>query len=88
MSDNEMVNDRVAEGQRRINIIWEITQSIIAFSVVTTFLFVTSRKVLNSDMDTTAFIVLSNVVALVIGFYFGRTNHTKIGGVGPNEEGS
>ena len=79
--------DETAAGQRRINVIWEITQSVIALIVVSTFLFVAAQKILRSDMDTTAFIVLSNVVALVIGFYFGRTNHTKTGGVGPNDVG-
>ena len=81
------VLDKVAEGQRRINIIWETTQSIIALCVVLSFLYVTTKMILRSDMNDIAFIVLSNIVALVIGFYFGRTNHAKIGGVGPNEFG-
>ena len=84
------MNDRIGEteaGQRRINIIWEITQSLIAIAVVITFLYVTTKMIIKSDMNEIAFIVLSNIVALVIGFYFGRTNHAKIGGVGPGEQG-
>ena len=77
---------KVSAGQRRINIIWEITQSIIAILVVVTFLITTSKLVLSQSTDMVAFVVLSNVVALVIGFYFGRTNHARIGGVGPNDE--
>ena len=87
---DSIMNDRIGEteaGQRRINIIWEMTQSLIAIAVVITFLYVTTKMIIKSDMNDIAFIVLSNIVALVIGFYFGRTNHAKIGGVGPNQEG-
>lgn len=77
----------VSAGQRRINIIWEVTQAVIAIMVVFTFLIVSSKLVLSQTSDMVAFVVLSNVVALVIGFYFGRTNHTKTGGIGSQSEG-
>lgn len=31
------------------------------------------------------YVFLASVANLVIGFYFGRTNHTRVGGVGPLE---
>ncbi len=73
-------------GQRRINAIWEITQALIAVSVTMTTLYVAGRLAVNGAADMSAFLLLSNAFFLVIGFYFGRTNHTKVGGVGINEE--
>lgn len=63
----------VTAGQRRINLIWEITQAIIALFVTGSMVFciVTGRV-------TEA---LTNAFFLIIGFYFSRTNHTKTGGV-------
>lgn len=84
--------DRTTAGQRRVNIIWEATQTVIAVSVVGIGLVVGGRLALASlvlaatepqqAMANTAFNMLSNVVALVIGFYFGRTNHQRTGGIG------
>jgi hypothetical protein len=72
-------------GQRRINLIWETTQSFIALSVCTVTLgvaaFIVQR---NTDTDG-AVAMLSNAFFLVIGFYFGRTNHERSGGVGVHD---
>lgn len=83
------------DDQRRISGIWERTQQIIALSVVEAALFVTSILVLTPAMaqinggaaeeaSITAAIAgmlfLTGVANLVIGFYFGRTNHTRVGG--------
>lgn len=86
-----IAEDKTVEGQRRINLIWETQQALIASFVVGTTLFVTAKislLILNietteqqSAMVVTSFLLLSNIVNLVIGFYFGRTNHTKVGGV-------
>lgn len=83
--------DRHSLGQRRVNIIWETTQSMIAGSVVLCVLYVSSSMVIaalttaatSSQIANaqTAFIFLSNIASLVIGFYFGRTNHQRVGGV-------
>jgi hypothetical protein len=74
--------DRHALGQRRINLIWEATQAAIALSVIWgsmgAAIWITVRDPANRLM---AFLFLSNVVSIVIGFYFGRTNHQRIGGV-------
>lgn len=62
-----------AAAQRRLNMIWEYTQAAIAVSVVAAnlmFAFVVSAG--GSRLLESAFF-------LVIGFYFGRTNHARIG---------
>lgn len=80
--------DRVAQGQRHINLIWEQTQMRVALSVTWSALFVSAvlavgGKVLGTpDLQLAAIVFLFGVANLVTGFYFGRTNHTKTGGVG------
>jgi hypothetical protein len=74
--------DLVVSGQRRINIIWEITQAIIAVGVVLSNMIVGVYVGLAGSKTEFPFI-LSSGFFLVIGFYFSRTNHEKIGGVGP-----
>lgn len=64
----------ITKGQRRINLIWEATQSAISV-LVTLAIIYTSVKGLGSETLTNAFF-------LIIGFYFSRTNHAAIGGVG------
>jgi hypothetical protein len=64
-------------GQRRVNLLWEITQSVIALGI-------TLRVILGEATDTE---LLAYAFFLVIGFYFGRTNHQRTGGVGPNDGG-
>lgn len=75
-------SDRHALGQRRINLIWEVTQAAIALSVIWGALgaavWITVK---DPDNRLMAFLFLSNIVSIVIGFYFGRTNHQRIGGV-------
>jgi hypothetical protein len=68
-------------GQRRINIIWEITQATIAITVTGATLYVAAQLALKDSGQTAAFLLLSNAFFLVIGFYFGRTNHQRVGGV-------
>lgn len=74
--------DMTKAGQRKINMIWEITQAYIAVIVVTCnmiagMIFTLQKK----DFSDYPFI-LSSSLFLIIGFYFSRTNHTAIGGVG------
>jgi len=77
----------VTAGQRRVNILWEITQSIIALSVTLASLFVAGSLALNGEGDKSAFVLISNAFFLIVGFYFGRTNHQKTGGIGSHDEG-
>lgn len=68
-------------GQRHINRIWEYTQALIAILVSTATLYVAANLSLIDRGEMAAFLLLSNAFFLVIGFYFGRTNHTNTGGV-------
>jgi hypothetical protein len=69
-------------GQRRINLIWEYTQAIIALLVVITTMIsgvVSVFRPIGSQVPT----ILSVAFGTVVGFYFSRTNHQAIGGIGP-----
>lgn len=74
--------DLKTAGQRRINNVWEYTQAAIAFSVVITTcigIFI-GRVVQGSNTSTIPFPPeWWTILGLVIGFYFGRTNHARIG---------
>src|SRR6185436_4624900 len=86
--------DLTTAGQRAINLIWETTQSRIAlFVIVIGFLvnalviivlLVTSREITVNQLAVISiclqFINLTG--GIVIGFYFSRTNHAAIGGIG------
>jgi hypothetical protein len=74
-----------ATGQRRVNLLWEATQSVIALSVTTATLYTATNLALQDQTETAAFLLLSNGFFLVIGFYFGRTNHARTGGVGGSD---
>lgn len=73
--------DRHTAGQRRINVIWELTQSIIALITVCAVLYAAVLLALRADATAAAFLFLTNVAFTIIGFYFGRTNHQRVGGV-------
>lgn len=86
--------DLTSAGQRHINLIWETTQMRIALSVIwislaTAFLISIMGQFLRTaaDLQLAAVVFMFGVANLVTGFYFGRTNHTKTGGVGPYEAG-
>jgi hypothetical protein len=70
--------DIVTAGQRKVNLIWEYTQSIIALLVVFTTMIAAIRLSPGEQIST----ILSMAFGTVVGFYFSRTNHAAIGGVG------
>ena len=74
-------DDLRTASQRRVNLIWEFTQSFVAIAVTCTTLFVAAKLALRGDGIQAAFLLLSNAFFLVVGFYFGRTNHQRRGGV-------
>ncbi|MGK2860493.1 MAG: hypothetical protein ACSLE0_01050 [Chitinophagaceae bacterium] len=86
--------DRVALGQRNINLIWERTQSRIALiSVISsqTVNAVVIAAMLIRDgvpdpariaVVTASVAAMNLTVGIIIGFYFSRTNHSAIGGTG------
>lgn len=61
-------------GQRRINLIWEITQGFIAISITWAVIYISIKKIDSS--------VLTNAFFLIVSMYFVRTNHQLIGGIG------
>lgn len=67
--------DVVTAGQRRINTIWEVTQASISLLITLAVIYCAVFSI-NSDAITNAFF-------FIIATYFTRTNHTRIGGVGP-----
>ena len=71
---------RISFGQRRINLLWEGTQGLVAVLLVATVCW----GVLNEVELPAQFWVLA---AIVVNAYYQRTNHTKIGGVGPDSAG-
>lgn len=83
--------DLTAGGQRNINVMWEGTQRNIAQEVTIVALAVTAFLVvwpgIPLELRLMAYTTLSNVFFAVTSVYFTRTNHTKIGGVGPHESG-
>lgn len=79
--------DRKTIGQRRINLIWEITQAIIAIVVAIGTMAVSAMLVLKGDgASATAFLLLSNAFFMIVTAYFQRTNHTRTGGVGTHDD--
>jgi hypothetical protein len=69
--------DRHTAAQRRINLIWEYTQATIAISIVLANIVYIFLMLLVTDPPPA--VLLANAFFLVIGFYFGRTNHARIG---------
>lgn len=83
--------DKVTEGQRYVNRLWEHTQAAIAIIVVFTTCFVlgflTIVSVLNQiELTANALLLVGYLVVMatsIVTSYFTRTNHQAIGGVGP-----
>ena len=82
--------DLVSAGQRNINLIWETTQGQIAKYVILGTMSIDGISVLlsivlNKDFTAAQGLTLGFVNSLatgVVSFYFSRTNHTQVGGVG------
>jgi hypothetical protein len=78
--------DITFEGQRKVNLIWEYTQAIIAVFVVVSTLGTATWLVVSGRMDQIP-TIFSFAFGTIVGFYFSRTNHAAIGGMGqkPNQ---
>lgn len=80
-------------GQRTINLLWETTQMKVALSFtwgslgVAGVLAVLGKWIGSADLQLAAVVFLFGVANLVTGFYFGRTNHQRTGGVGAQDTG-
>ena len=79
--------DLTTAGQRRINLIWEHTQAAVALIVVVSTM---AAGIYASFSQKTEQIpnVICVAFGTVVGFYFSRTNHAAIGGVGPQPQES
>lgn len=76
--------DQTTSGQRRINLIWEFTQAAIAIIFVLANTIVGVAQGLSLVPASQGIPpLLSNALFLIVGFYFSRTNHAAIGGIGP-----
>ena len=92
--------DMVKAGQRRINLIWEQTQSQIAKVAVFTGLginivVIACLLAFNREIDKAIVTIIlaclgtmNTTTGIIIGFYFSRTNHSAIGGVGIKDQAS
>lgn len=76
--------DLTTAGQRRINLIWEYTQALIAITITIANVIVgVYQGIATLNGGRTEFpIILSSSFFLIVGFYFSRTNHAAIGGIG------
>jgi len=79
--------DLTTAGQRKVNLIWEYTQAFVAIVVVLANIIVAVYNAVNSTGNEHPDILTSSLF-LIIGFYFSRTNHAQIGGIGekPSQE--
>jgi len=77
--------DLTTAGQRRVNLIWEFTQSAIAVSVVVTSMVIFVIQTLSHEKQEFP-ATLSNMAFAVLAFYLARTNHQAIGGIGHKPE--
>ncbi len=75
-------------GQRRVNLLWETTQAVVAILVTAGTLAIAGVLVLRGDeRSSTAFLLLSNAFFMIVTAYFQRTNHTRTGGVSAQDQG-
>lgn len=74
--------DLTVASQRRISLIWEMTQSFIAGIVVSANMVAALWNVFHG-VGVDVPMILSSSLFLILGFYFARTNHAAIGGIGP-----
>lgn len=66
--------DTTTEGQRKVNLIWELTQAGISVLITAAVVYCAIYSISSDN--------LANAFFLIIGFYFSRTNHQAIGGIG------
>lgn len=66
-------DDKVTEGQRRINLIWESSQSVISIAITAAVIYCQINDI-NSE-------TLNNAFFFVVATYLQRTNHVRKGGV-------
>jgi hypothetical protein len=91
---NESERALRSKGQRDTSELWEETQRDLALltvrgTVAAAFvaaIFGAWLHIIDS-VRMAAFVFLYGIANLVVGFYFGRTNHTRVGGIGGDNAG-
>ena len=73
--------DLHSASQRHVNIIWERTQQVIALTVVVSTMIAGVFITIKGASETRIPTILAVAFGTVVGFYFGRTNHERVGGV-------
>jgi len=73
-STTTLEQDKRTLGQRRVNLIWEATQALVALMVTAATIW--------SALQGKESLLLGNAFTLIIALYFVRQNHTKVGGIG------
>ena len=70
---------RAATRQNRINMLWEYVQAFLAVSLVAATIYASLRIApsANGDVFVSVPETLKSATFIVLGFYFGRTNHTR-----------
>lgn len=79
--------DITRASQRRVNLIWEVTQAIIAVLVVGANVFAALWNVTHGTIAEPP-LILTSLGFVIVTSYFQRTNHTAVGGIGtkPTQE--
>lgn len=91
--------DLTTASQRKVNLIWEYTQAVIALLVVGTTMVAGVYSMVVPTVTIGAGVasvqvpmqiptIIGVAFGMVTGFYFSRTNHAAIGGIGPKPEGT
>lgn len=73
-SKTTVEEDLKTASQRKVNLVWETTQAVIAVAVTGAVIF---ASLAGKESQ-----ILGNAFTLIIAIYFVRMNHTKTGGVG------
>lgn len=66
----QIVAEKVATRQNTIYLMWEGTQALVAISLVMATIY---SSLFSAEVPET----LKNALFIVMGFYFGRTNHAR-----------
>lgn len=80
-------------GQRTVNLMWETTQMRLALwtigpsFAVASILALAGKWLGSPELQLASIVFMYGVANLVVGFYFGRTNHQRVGGVGAEVTG-
>jgi hypothetical protein len=74
------------DGQRKINLIWERTQAAIALIIVLANVSAWIAATVRGHDAASVPAGLTDALFVVVGFYYGRTNHQATGGVGPRPD--